>query len=119
MNGARIVRVGPNAEWPAGICDGLSLSCSICGEWTPYDYAVWDCSWGAVVPREHRLGVVCLRCYDRLAAEKGEPLYEDLRFVQFTGTGFTLLLRPETAYVYGDCRAGDPRRHTGGEGGAP
>ena len=83
------------AHWPEGISDGLVSPCAICGAHVAFDYTVSDALWQRVVPERWRRGVVCLPCLDALACEHGEPLAPALKRVQFVGTGYTVVFKPE------------------------
>lgn len=85
--------------WPPGISDGLSLRCPDCGTVPRFDYVVTDEFWERWVPdKPDRLGVVCLPCLDRRCG--GEGLAEALVFVQWTGTGHTVVLEPSRVHHY-------------------
>ncbi len=86
--------------WPEGISDGLTLPCSLCGTAPKFDFVVHDDLWAAVVPRIHRLGVVCLPCFDREATKKGIDWADGLEQVQFTGVGKTIRLSPNFIHRY-------------------
>lgn len=71
-------------NWIIGISDGLVSPCAICGKHPVlFDYEVADDLWSMLAPKEHRTKVICLPCFDRLAAEK-RFLLGDIR-LQFTG----------------------------------
>lgn len=86
-------------DWPLAISDGLTLACADCGEVPRFDYSVTPEFWRLHVPdKPDRLGVVCLPCLDDRCG--GEGLAEALIEVQWTGTGHTVVLRPERRYTY-------------------
>ena len=88
-------RLRPVADnWPGGVSDGLVLPCVVCEEIPRFDYTVSDHTWLAIVPPRHRHDVVCLPCFDRLAVKASIPIAHDIQRVQFTGTGYTVVLEP-------------------------
>lgn len=87
-------------NWIAGVSDGLTLPCGICGKIPKWDYRVEDSFWRKVAPDEHRLGVICLECLDKLASEKGLDIAKHLIDVQFTGLGKTIELKPVKIFYY-------------------
>lgn len=84
--------------WPGGISDGLTLPCGVCGVVPSFDYTVTEESWKTYAPHEHRLGVVCLPCLDRLASETSGTL-KVLR-IQFCGIGKTIVFMPTMIHRY-------------------
>ncbi|KKN65437.1 hypothetical protein LCGC14_0481570 [marine sediment metagenome] len=80
-------------NWPEGVSDGLILPCAVCGNKVSFDYTVSDEAWDLVVSREQRLGVICLSCFDQIAASKGIDTVEHLKLVQFVGVNKTIGLR--------------------------
>ena len=87
-------------KWIAGVSDGLTLPCGICGKIPKWDYRVDDDFWRKVAPHKHRLGVICLGCLDKLASEKGLDIAKYLIDVQFTGINKTIELVPSKIYYY-------------------
>lgn len=87
-------------NWIAGVSDGLTLPCEICGKIPKWDYRVDDDFWRKVVPDKYRLGVICLGCLDKLASKKGLDIAKHLIDVQFTGLGKTIELTPHKIYYY-------------------
>jgi hypothetical protein len=91
-----VERLGPNDEWPAGISDGLSLSCSDCGE-VPlcFDYHVTEEFW-----RQWGDGpnVVCLPCLDLRCG--GAGLAEAVEQITWTGTGHSIVTEPSRRIDY-------------------
>ena len=81
-------------DWPEGVSDGLILPCSICGDKTVFDYTVDDEVWNRIVPKDQRLGVICLTCFDQMTTDKGIDLFECLRLVQFVGANKTIGMQP-------------------------
>lgn len=90
-----VMEIRPGDEWPGGISDGLNLSCPGCGEVPMVDYVVADKAWRRVVPKHHRLGVVCLTCF---LDAGGSP--SDIEQIQVIGGGRTVVLRPVAEYDY-------------------
>jgi hypothetical protein len=84
-------------EWEAGVSDGLTLPCAICGIVPAFDYSVDDNFWKVVDDRIRR-GVVCLSCLDKLANAKGLDVSAHLIQVQFTGIKKTIELTPTKIY---------------------
>lgn len=85
-------------QWPAGVSDGLALSCSDCGERPRFCYSVSDEFWRAWVPGPERLGVVCLPCLDKRCG--GVGLASALLEVQWTGTRHTVVLAPSLRHQH-------------------
>lgn len=94
---SRIIRAD-RTNWPESVSDGLSLSCSDCGEVPRFDYHVTDDFWQRWVPYEARLGVVCLPCLD--TRSDGEGLAAAIERIDWIGTGHTVCLTPELRYEY-------------------
>jgi len=94
--------------WPAGMSDGLDLSCGDCCGAPRFDYRVTEEFWRQWVPEDDkRLGVICLPCLDQRC--KGEGLMESLVFIQWLGTGHTVEMSPARAVRY-ESRDGQPSR---------
>ena len=87
-------------NWEPGISNGLTLPCGICDRVPPFDYGVDSEFWNLIVPNEHRRGVICLPCLDKLAFDKGHDVSTHLEFVQFTGIGKTIELKPSRIFHY-------------------
>lgn len=87
-------------EWVEGISDGLTLECQCCGHLPYIDYNVTDDFWKEVVPDKMRLGVICFRCLDKMATEKGKDVADHLIRFQFTGEGKTIEMTPKRAFYY-------------------
>ena len=87
-------------EYPCGISNGLSIPCSKCHELPRFDYNVTDEIWDKIVPDGFRRGVICLYCLDLLAWKKGIDISRHLIFVQFTGVEKTIVLKPESVYLW-------------------
>lgn len=86
--------------WPEGISNGLTLDCGTCGLHTDFDYRVSDEIWHKVAPEHLRLGVICLSCFDKMAAQQGIDISPHLEQVQYTGVGKTVVLKPIGAHLY-------------------
>ena len=87
-------------NWEPGISDGLTLSCGICNRVPPFDYKVDDDFWNMVVGEPYKRGVLCLSCLDKLSHAKEHDLSTHLEFVQFTGIGKTIELKPTRIFQY-------------------
>jgi hypothetical protein len=59
--------------------------CKVCGVRDDLDFHVPDRVWEVVVPNDFRRLVVCLRCFDRFAWEKGIQHQRSPRFLYFVG----------------------------------
>lgn len=81
-------------NWPGGVTDGLTLPCGKCGVIPPFCWMCDDALWRRVVPESMRLGVVCLPCFDAMAAEINARVIGHIERVQFVGTGYTVVLYP-------------------------
>ena len=46
--------------------------CKVCGQTQEVDFIVSDETWAAVVPKRWNGRVVCLRCFERFAADRGQ-----------------------------------------------
>jgi hypothetical protein len=67
--------------------------CRACWNADGFDFHVQDEVWAAVVPEALRNTVVCLRCFDDFAAEKGIDYLDSLApELYFAGEGTALLL---------------------------
>jgi hypothetical protein len=94
-----VQHVTPMDRWPESVSDGLTLACSDCGEVPRFDYHVTEQFWRRWVPDEPaRLSVVCLSCLDRRCG--GIGLAEALEQVTWTGTGHSVVFRPERRIDY-------------------
>lgn len=100
VRGLECHEISHKDNWPGGISDGLTLPCESCGMVPALDYTVSDEIWQAVVPDESRRSVVCLPCFDQMAADKGIDISEALERVQFVGIGKTVVLKPVAVYWY-------------------
>ncbi len=87
-------------SWPAGIPDQLVGECKICGEHSYFDWQVGSKMWEQVVPKEHRFGIICLPCFDKMATEKGMDVGDALKIVYFCGKGKTIALKPVKEYLF-------------------
>jgi hypothetical protein len=63
-------------EWKPGIPDELTLECPYCNRIPEIDYLISDELWNTIVPQKYKLGVICFRCFVKLAKEKGFSLLE-------------------------------------------
>lgn len=84
-------------DWPPAVSDGLALPCSDCGHLPRFDYHVTEAFWQKWAGAD-QLNVICLPCMDKRSG--GEGLGEALQEVQWTGSGHTVVLRPERRYQY-------------------
>lgn len=100
-------------KWESGISDGQVLPCGVCGIIPKYEFLVDDDFWREVVAEKDRLGVVCLPCFDELAALKGLDVSEHLIEVQFTGKEQTIILIPTKVYLYPEPEKLIPNTHIG------
>ena len=88
-------------EWIPGVPDSLTVPCGICGHVPRFDYNVRNEAWRMLAPEEHRLGVICLPCLNKIAKEKSIKLADYLTEVFFCdGLGETIDLAPVVAYFY-------------------
>lgn len=92
-------------RWPAGISDGLTLECRLCGDVPKFDYVVIDELWDYVVPEHAQRDVFCLPCLDQMAWIHGRDVSKHLKEVQFTGKGKTVVLHPAGTYRYDEAAA--------------
>lgn len=79
-------------NWIDSLPNKLLSSCSICGCRVDFDYTVEDFLWDKVVPKKHKLNVVCLNCLDVLATEKGENVCEHIKKIFYCGEEKTMIL---------------------------
>lgn len=86
------------SAWPEGISDGLVLPCVDCGQVPRFDYRVTDTFWSRHVSGQARRSVICLPCLD--ARCDGVGLADALLEIQWTGTGHTVVCRPEFRHIY-------------------
>jgi hypothetical protein len=105
LQDGRVLIILRREEWEAGVSDGLTLPCAICGTVPAFDYSVDDDFWKKVVDDKIRRGVVCLPCLDKLANEKGMDVSTHLQEVQFTGINKTIKLNPTKIYQWETCTA--------------
>lgn len=89
-----------NNNWVGGISDGLVSKCQCCGHIPYIDYTVTDDFWNEVVPPKMKLCVICLKCLDEIATEKGKDISEYLLRVQFTGKMKTIEMKPDAVFYY-------------------
>ncbi len=96
----KIIKIS-NGNWEPGISDGLTLPCGECGHVPSFDYNVDHETWKLVAgDHPHRLGVICLPCFDKLAVDIGYDISTHLERVQFTGIGKTIVLKPSRLFQY-------------------
>ena len=72
-------------------------TCKCCGRPDKFNFHVPDAIWRAVIPRRLEGRVVCLTCFDDLAAERGVAYAASLSEIWFSGSGATLGLTPAIA----------------------
>lgn len=89
-------KVGKDDPWPEAVCDGLSLSCGICDIIPIIDYMVSDEMWQKIVPKELKLGVVCLDCLVNI----DPSVIDSIEKISICGGGQTLICLPEILYDY-------------------
>lgn len=89
-------KIGKDDFWPEAVCDGLSLSCGICGVSPVIDYLISDEIWKKVVPKELRLDVVCLGCLVLIDPN----VITNIKRISICGGGQTLICLPEILYDY-------------------
>ncbi len=100
MDSKNIIKISKE-NWEPAISDGLTLPCGICNHVPPFDYHVDDEFWKLVMAdHPHRLGVICLPCFDKLAFDMGHDVSTHLESVQFTGIGKTIELKPSRIFQY-------------------
>ncbi len=87
-------------NWDPAISDGLTLPCGVCDRVPYFDYRVDSEFWNLIVHEPHKRGVICLPCLDKLAFVKGHDVSTHLEFVQFTGIGKTIELKPTRIFHY-------------------
>lgn len=75
-------------------------NCSNCGCKVNFDYIVSDSFWDEIVPPEHRLNVICLRCLDEMATLKGEDICDHIETVYYLGVNKTMRLTPKVMFSY-------------------
>ncbi len=96
----KIIKIS-NGNWEPGISDGLTLPCGECNRVPSWGYNVDDAFWKLImIDHPHRLGVICLPCFDKLATDKGYDVSTHLERVQFTGIGKTIELKPSRLFQY-------------------
>lgn len=81
--------------WPEAISDGLTLPCSYCLRVPDVDWRTTDEEWARVVPRQYRLGVVCLACFVSMG---GDPrlVFE----IQVVVPGVTFACNPHLVVLW-------------------
>lgn len=94
----RVIKNGD--QWPGGVTDGLVLKCGICDELPYIDYNVTNDFWNEVVPEKHRLGVICLKCLDKIATEIGYDVSDYIIRLQFTGNKKSIIFHATKVYYW-------------------
>jgi hypothetical protein len=76
-------------------CVAQKQKCKVCGQADGLNFKVRDDIWALVVPKRWQNRVVCLRCFDQFAYEKGIDYTPFLTNLCFAGTqaSFELSLR--------------------------
>lgn len=82
--------------WPEAVSDGLTLSCGECGVVPIIDYVVPDEVWKNTVPKEIRLGVVCLECL----VDMNPDIIASIKKIFVCDSGQTICLKPTDLYDY-------------------
>jgi len=72
-------------------------TCKACGRPDKFNFHVPDAVWRAVVPGGLDGRVVCLSCFDDLAAKRDVAYAASLSEIWFSGDGATLGLTPHVA----------------------
>jgi hypothetical protein len=72
-------------------------TCSVCGCQDNFDYNVPDDLWKKVVVSEHQESVVCLKCFDNFAFEKGIDYAGSIENLYFAGDKAVFKFRPVAA----------------------
>jgi hypothetical protein len=65
--------------------NGMYPVCKVCGCVDKFDFNVPDDVWKEVVPNTHLHDVVCLKCFDEFAFEKGVNYAESIDTLYFAG----------------------------------
>lgn len=94
--------------WPEAVSDGLTLPCGICKTVPRFDFLVDDETWALVAPKEHRLGVICLPCFEGLATNASIE-HDYLINVQFIGSDRTWMLRTTQVHIWANYKPQDRR----------
>lgn len=94
----KTVYVKEGDKWPEAVSDGLTLPCGICEEIPATDYIIDHDMWDKVVPKEMKLGVVCLDCLVGLDPN----VIEHIKSIFVCGGGKSIHLEPDVLYDYTD-----------------
>ena len=97
-------------EWTPGIPDGLTLKCPYCKQIPEIDYLVPDKLWNFVVPKKHKLGVVCLKCFVKLAKKKRIHFVEvvsALKEIFYATEDYTVSLNAGFIYDLEKCKTAE------------
>lgn len=79
---------------------GQRQTCKRCGCVDFFNFNVPDDIWAAVVPTDLARRVVCLKCFDELASEKGVKYAGHLRRLFFAGQAAVFQFEPVSAVDY-------------------
>ena len=90
------IDIKKNDRWPEAVSDGLTLSCGVCGVVPVVDYTVSAEAWKNTVPKELKLGVVCLNCL----IDMDPNVLTSLEHLFVCGGGRTVSLAPTIIYDY-------------------
>lgn len=74
-------------------CRQQRQKCKVCGQADGFDFHVPDEIWEAAVPARWRKRVVCLRCFDAFARQRGVDYSTSLRALCFVGEQAAIELR--------------------------
>ena len=74
-------------------CRDRCQKCKVCGQADGFDFHVPDDIWRSIVPKRLQNRVVCLRCFDRFAAQKGINYTPFIDKIYFCGLGAVLIGR--------------------------
>lgn len=66
-------------------CRELRQKCKVCGQSDGFNFNVSDDVWKNVVPKRFQNRVVCLRCFDEFAAQKGMDYTGAITQLSFAG----------------------------------
>jgi len=60
-------------------------TCAKCKHEDLLDYGVTDWCWATIVPKSLQTQIVCMQCFDKMAAEKNVMWTTHLQYVRFMG----------------------------------
>jgi hypothetical protein len=84
----------------AGVSDGLTLPCAICGkENIKIDYVVKDEIWDKIVPKEIKRDVVCIECFVKLLNDNNILLGSCIESLQYVNENETVEFIPYNVFV--------------------